>query len=197
MSRLFVFSMLLSLFSVSVAAQDAGTDELARREFELGKRAYEAHSWDEATARFERAYELSNRPALLYNIGQSADRARNDVKALASFEKYLELVDDSPNHKVVRARVASMRQAQKERKSEVELARLKRETREAELAAALQKEKSDGKVTKKWWFWTLIGAVVVGASLGAFFLVKNRDQGFVGGLFGEGGVVASSPWVEF
>src|SRR5687767_4742904 len=64
-------------------------DQAARRNFKVGQAAYQAGQYEDALRYFERAYELSPRPQLLYNIGQSADRLRLDQRALDAFQGYL------------------------------------------------------------------------------------------------------------
>lgn len=71
------------------AQSDAGSDGEARALFEAGRAAYDAGDFDEATRAFRRAYLLSPRYPLLYNIGQAELRAGHDELALEAFEGYL------------------------------------------------------------------------------------------------------------
>src|SRR3954452_7742943 len=67
------------------AAQTKGSvDDHARKFFEAGRAAYDVGNYTEALNHFQQAYELSERPQLLYNIGQCADRLRLDETALAA-----------------------------------------------------------------------------------------------------------------
>ncbi|MCS6857156.1 MAG: tetratricopeptide repeat protein [Sandaracinaceae bacterium] len=85
-------------------------DEEARRRFLEGRSAYEAGNYEEALRLFEEAYRLSPRPALLYNIGQAADRLRFDERALQAFEAYLEVSpQDAPNRAEVEKRIPYLR----------------------------------------------------------------------------------------
>jgi hypothetical protein len=87
----------------------AAADEEARLLFEAGARAFEDGRFEVALERFREAYELSHQPALLYNIGQSADRVRLDREALEAFEAYLAAVPGARNRREVEGRVAALR----------------------------------------------------------------------------------------
>jgi hypothetical protein len=78
-----------SLASVAMAQSDASSDADARRYFEEGRVAYEAGNFEAAVRGFRRAYVLSPRPALLYNIGQAELRAGHDGLALEALEGFL------------------------------------------------------------------------------------------------------------
>jgi tetratricopeptide (TPR) repeat protein len=95
--RGFALALICALFSSSlwamppaVAAQsDTGSDTDARSLFEQGRVAYDAGHFDEAVRAFRRAYVLSPRFPLLYNIGQAELRAGHDSLALDAFEGFL------------------------------------------------------------------------------------------------------------
>ncbi len=94
------------------AAVDPG-DEEARLRFEAGRVAFIAGRNEEALADFRRAYELSERPALLYNIGVALDRLRRDAEALEAFERYLAEAPPAQlqNRGEVEARIGVLREA--------------------------------------------------------------------------------------
>jgi hypothetical protein len=75
--------------AVALAQSDASSDADARRFFEEGRVAYEAGNFEAAVRGFRRAYLLSPRPALLYNIGQAELRAGHDALALEALEGFL------------------------------------------------------------------------------------------------------------
>ncbi|MBX3274489.1 MAG: tetratricopeptide repeat protein [Sandaracinaceae bacterium] len=71
------------------AAQGGSADTDARAAFEEGRAAYDAGEFEAAVRGFRRAYLLSPRFALLYNIAQAELRAGNDALALEAFEGFL------------------------------------------------------------------------------------------------------------
>jgi hypothetical protein len=90
-------------------AQEAGSDDEARVHFRLGRAYYESGRFDEAAKEFEAAYHHSNRPQLLYNVFLAWRDAGRLRKAVASLEKFLELVPDAPERDALSARLVSMR----------------------------------------------------------------------------------------
>jgi tetratricopeptide (TPR) repeat protein len=189
----------LLLVGSSVAAQAASpkatlspNDEVARGLFQAGKAAYEAGSYDEALDLFEQAHARSGRPGLLFNIGQVADRLRQDEKALSAFRSYLEQVPDAENRAEVESRIAALERAEAQRKAvaaaapaptaaptAAQAAQQAQTTSAAEDPALTQGEEpaADKPVTKQWWFWTGLGAVVVGGTAVALALALGGDAG--------------------
>jgi len=86
-------------------AVDASLDAEARALYEAGELAYQRGRFENALEHFSRAYKLSQRPELLYNIGSAADRLRLDEQALDAFLKYLEALPEAPNRAEVQSRI--------------------------------------------------------------------------------------------
>lgn len=102
----FVGTLLLGSLT---SAQDAGArDEEARQYFEAGRAAYTAGDFVRALEQFERAYELSQRELLLFNIANAHDRLRHDQEALVYFQRFLDAVPTGENADFARARVAAL-----------------------------------------------------------------------------------------
>jgi hypothetical protein len=80
-------------------------DKRARELFEKGRVAFADGQYRDAWEHFRDAYKLSKRPALLYNVGQSADRMRMDREALEAFRLYLKKLPEAENRKEVESRV--------------------------------------------------------------------------------------------
>jgi tetratricopeptide (TPR) repeat protein len=96
---------------------DTEADVEARALFSAGVVAYDAGRYEAALESFEHAYELSDRPALLYNMGQCYDRLRRDHEALDAFQRYLEAVPESDNHAQVEVRIRALQQAIEQRQT--------------------------------------------------------------------------------
>lgn len=90
-------------------AQVDSRDDEARALFTAGHTAFEDGRFADALPDFQRAYDLSHRPELLYNIGQCHEHLRHDAEAVAAFESYLAAVPDAPNRRVLEARIAVLR----------------------------------------------------------------------------------------
>ena len=86
-------------------AQSTPGDEEARLVFEAGSVAFSDARYEQALELFQRAYELSDRAVLLYNVGVAADRLRRDDVALEAFQRFLALVPEHPRRRDVEVRV--------------------------------------------------------------------------------------------
>jgi hypothetical protein len=81
---------LLFALIVSGTAFAAGSDD-ARAYFDIGAKAYQAGRYLDAVKAFEQAYRLSNRPGLLFSLGQAHRMeyfARNDPARLKDAVRY-------------------------------------------------------------------------------------------------------------
>jgi tetratricopeptide (TPR) repeat protein len=85
--------------SVAHAQTDASSDAEARRLYGEARTAFEAGDFDTAVRNFRRAYLLSPRFALLYNIGQAELRAGHDALALEAFEAFLRQAPADDEHR--------------------------------------------------------------------------------------------------
>lgn len=99
----------LQLPVVPVArAQDESTDEQARRHFRLGQAHYENGSFLEAAHEFEQAYQLSQRPQLLYNVYVAYRDAGDLARSRDALREYLARVPEAENASMLRARLESL-----------------------------------------------------------------------------------------
>jgi hypothetical protein len=83
-------------------------DQQARSLFEKGRQAYGDGQYRDAWAYFHQAYQLSGRPELLYNIGQTADRLGQDADALRAFRMYVERLPNAQNRHDVENRIHAL-----------------------------------------------------------------------------------------
>ena len=151
--------------------------------FEQGRVAFTAARFAEALDLFRQAYALSERHALLYNIGQAADRLRLDREALEAFDRYLAEIPDAENRIEVETRIGVLRET------------LARDAQLRADAARPVQATGDGPIEEQWWLWTLVGLGVVGAGvgvaagLGAFNTTELAPQTV--GDIGPGGVIVA------
>lgn len=159
-----------------LSAEEArARDAEARGLFQAGRASFDAGRYQSALDYFERAYELSPRAQLLYNIGQAADRMRLDTRTLAAFEKYLEELPEAPNRTEVENRVRALRALKKDKSPPAPEPIVAPEAvtgpspagddptaLDAKLGAGSQQPRDDGSILEEWWFWTAVGVVVAG-----------------------------------
>jgi tetratricopeptide (TPR) repeat protein len=201
---------LLLSWPESALAQRADED-VAKALFQAGKAAYEAGQYADALKYFEQAYEQSKRPRMFYNIGQAADRLRNDERALEAFRRFLELVPDDPARPDVELRITALERSVAQRTAAqggaptpaddaalAPAAVADAATRPATpsetaydptLDAPADRPHDEGSVFGTWWFWTVTGVVVAGGAT-ALVLVLSEEPSAPKPIAGEvGGVV--------
>ena len=84
----------------------------ARREYDGGRQAMDAHRYDEALRHFQRAYELRSNPVVLLPISQAQIQLNHFGDAIATLERYLHDRADAPDRVQVQAQIADLRQRQ-------------------------------------------------------------------------------------
>lgn len=89
---------------------DSASDLEARTRFEAGELAYAAGRFEDALVDFRRAYELSGRDSLLYNIGLALERLRFDEEAIDAFERFVAAHPTHARGDAVRRRLDRLRQ---------------------------------------------------------------------------------------
>lgn len=65
------------------------SDRLAREHFQLGRAAFANGDFEAAAREFQEAYNLSQRSALLYNIGTAHERLHEWAEARTAFQRYV------------------------------------------------------------------------------------------------------------
>jgi tetratricopeptide (TPR) repeat protein len=154
----------------------------AKAEYRAGSDAYALGNYEEAVGHFERAYELSQQPELLFNLGQSYTRwydISNNVdhlkKARRLYENYVLNVGAT---QLDEQGQADARADAQRRIAEVDRAIAKHENTKGG-TGPVDDDKPDKPVHKKAWFWVAIigGAAVVGGVVAAV-VVTTRPKGF-------------------
>lgn len=177
----------------SAPDEQAEKDREARLMFEAGRSAYDAGRFTDALKSFQRAYELSQRPALLYNVGQAADRLREDEIALDAFERFVQAVPDSEIRPAVEERIRVLRGVLAEKQARAQQAvspvQVAQAAQPAQTTAAPEttdnsERDDDGSVLSKWWLWAGAGGVVAAVVITA--LVVSSGGGGSGGELVKG-----------
>jgi hypothetical protein len=96
--------LLLGVTTASAQPSDA----IARAHFEAGSSDFETGDYAAAVREFERAYELSPHPPLLYNLYAAHERLGHLPEAASYLEKYLRSAEEVENRDALEARLASL-----------------------------------------------------------------------------------------
>jgi len=165
-------------------AQERGAeDDQARALYEAGRIAFDAGRFDQALEHFEQSYELSERPALLYNIGTTADRLRRNEDALEAFEAYLEAMPEASNRASVEARISVLRGVVERGEARTEPTEVVPPTPEETARAATPVQApppedpepaESGGVPG--WVWAVVAIVVVGGAAATLGILLTRDD---------------------
>ena len=92
------------------SAQADGDDDIARRHFELGRTYHQSGRFAEAAQEFQRAFDLSGRPQLLYNISM-AKRDGGDLSgAVEALDRYLREAGELKDRARLEARLRTMQE---------------------------------------------------------------------------------------
>ncbi len=195
-----VLCLALLLLPGAVSAASA-SEKAARAAALEAKKAFDLGDFAAAIEKYEAAYKLKSAPGLLFNLGQSHRRAGNFDRASFYFRRYLETNPPSAQAKAteevlaqVEAQLAAAKLAQaeaerteaerkkleaqrahvaEEQRRNLELEKTRLEVANAQRAAleASLKQPAPTPVTQRWWFWTAIGAVVIGGAVTATLIV--------------------------
>jgi len=188
--------IVLSLMVLASAARGERSD--ARGYYQRATAHYAIGEFDQAAADYQLAYKLKQDPALLYNAAQAFRLAGRLDRALVLYRNYINLYPDAGNIKEVRQQVAKLKSAVASAATAV-TSPPTGTTRPAEeppahppivvgdrpSAAAPQAPAPSPRVApreqharrtpvyKKWWLWTIVGAVAAGGAVTAAVLVTQ------------------------
>ncbi len=105
-------SKLLLVVALVVASALARADEPdAKSLFMRGRAAYALGHFTEAAELFEKAFELKQDPAILYNAAQAHRLAGDKKRALVLYQNYLRLFGERENGTEVEKRIADLKAA--------------------------------------------------------------------------------------
>jgi tetratricopeptide (TPR) repeat protein len=125
--------VLVACSFVAVASAQSAGEADARASFERGRVLYDSGEFVQAAQAFERAYELSGRDALLYNIYLAHRDANQPAQAAQALRDYLAKVPNIENRAQLEARLAALEQGLAREREQRE-----REERQASERAAAQ-----------------------------------------------------------
>jgi tetratricopeptide (TPR) repeat protein len=109
------------IITSGVARAQNDLDEKARAHFEAGSSYYEEGDYEQAMREFQRAYDLSKRPTLQYNISLTYEKLGDLANAVGSLEKYLNQEKKIANRSTLELRLENLRKRlERQQKGETE-----------------------------------------------------------------------------
>jgi tetratricopeptide (TPR) repeat protein len=88
--------------------------EQAKAKYEEGKGHFEEGEYEQALAAFTEAYNLSNKPDLLFNLGVCSEKLGQSAKAIAYYELYLEENPEATDRDDVSKRLEALKASQEQ-----------------------------------------------------------------------------------
>jgi tetratricopeptide (TPR) repeat protein len=158
-----LFLLLMVCLAIAVPARTASADDpatrSARRHFERGEKLFALGKFDDALVEYQTAFDAKPLPGFLYNIGQCFRNLGDLDQAIFSFKKYLRLEPEAENKEAVERLISDLEE-QKARG-------------EGEKFVRRKPQQESKPIYSKWWFWTGVGAVVVGGSVGIYAATRD------------------------
>lgn len=174
-------------------------DDEAQEVFLAGRSAFDAGDFERALRDFERAYVLSHRPELLFNVATALDRLRRDEAAAHYFSLYLEALPDAENRAAVEARIAHLRRpgapASRAAPSPEQAARAATLGADQASARADAAPLDDSARRKRVWWWTVAGVVLAaGAATAVALAVRSPEREREAPILGSQGAYVQALW---
>ncbi|MFB6265304.1 MAG: tol-pal system YbgF family protein [Bradymonadaceae bacterium] len=94
----------------SIASAQKTDAQRGKKVFEKGRRLYQNEKYQKAADAFSKAYDLTNRSELLFNIGKAYAKAGKPQKAEKYFQKYLEANPNAPNEQQVVQKIIELQE---------------------------------------------------------------------------------------
>lgn len=194
--------LLLCLLTGSALAADGSAKDKARAkaEYQKAQKQYDLGNFREALTGYSEAYRLDARPAFLFNLGQCHRMLGEHERAVFFFDRFLSFYPPgkAPNDKLARELLAEEEEKLKAASAPPVAPAPPPALEPAPPPPALEPApfpavappppplvpksepalvtESEG-LTTKWWFWTAVGVVAVGAiSAGAIAVAKPQPR---------------------
>ena len=148
----------------------------AKRAFVSGMKHFDLGEYGAALADFKDGYRAKEDPVFLYNIAQCYRMMNQKRDAIRYYRLYVSRAPDASNRSEIDERIAKLQtEAENEEKAHVspQAGTSPSSTHEAAvpqptttLLATAPVVPAKTPVYKKWWLWTIVGVVAVGAGIG-------------------------------
>lgn len=148
-----------------------------------GAAAFDAHDDATALALFQQAYRVSEEPTILVNIGRVFARMRRHDDAIATYERYLSRVPDSPERAAIEGLIREQREARdaptnaaRDAALREERERQERDRREREERERRERERRSRGVGAGPWVLLGVGGAIAIGSLVPWFAVREPNR---------------------
>jgi len=150
------------LLACGAARAESPVEREAKQHFLAGQKHFDSARWGEALVEFDQSYRLSGYPALVYKIALCQDQLGQSADALASYEKYLRDDPKSERRAGIEDRIAKIRILLAPPEKPAPPSSVTPPVEHAATAAPAPEHRPATPVYKRWWLWTVVGAVAAG-----------------------------------
>lgn len=170
------FGIVALMMAVGIG-RDARCDEIsdARRAFVSGMKHFDLGEYGPALTDFKNGYRAKEDPVFLYNIAQCYRMMKQNSDAIRYYRLYLSRAPDASNRGEIEARIVKLQEAADSQSAEASTpapattSPRPSVTPVVPMTTATASTPLPAKSTpayKKWWLWTIVGVVAVGAGVG-------------------------------
>jgi tetratricopeptide (TPR) repeat protein len=184
-----IVGLVLQAALAGAAFADEPDREAAAKKYQSGMAHYRLEEYDAAIVDFEGGFRIHPAPEFLYNIAQAHRLAKRPDKAVAFYQKYLYMSPDASNRAEVEHLIAALKEQAAHPQTAATPGPSSSEkptgaksaaptTSRADLTAKAPDKKSDRPLTKKGWFWGVMGGVAAVVVAGAVtgIVLGTRDN---------------------
>ncbi len=197
MSSLALRLSLVIILAPWPAMGEEGDRDVARNHANQGRELYEQGQHEAALEQYQAAYEIAPVAAVLFNIGQCHRHLGNCERALVFYQGYLRDAPDAPNRTAVEELISRCQEELAQVPDEPDEPPAVEDPQEPPDVEDPQETPLEGSgplnsgeeatgqtpvqepsvptpvrpVYRRWWFWTIVGVVVVGAATSAALVV--------------------------
>jgi tetratricopeptide (TPR) repeat protein len=118
--RILILGLFLCFCTAPAIAQNSDDEEQARAAFRLGRAYYDNGDFIKAGEQFDKAYRLSKKPELLYNVYVAYRDADMKREAATALRGYLADAKDIPNRGQLKARLETLERSIREEREKAE-----------------------------------------------------------------------------
>jgi len=169
-------TLAIVLLALPAAAGAQGIRDEARAHYELGRVEFSQGRYQEALAEFRRSFALAPIPDLLYDIGRSQEELHDVTGAIASYHQYLAVKPDAEERAELEAHILELSRllapaplpapAPATTTSITSAPPTARSTAISLVGTSAAPAPRRTPLYRRWWLWTAVSAVAVGAALG-------------------------------
>jgi len=168
----------------TLSPADQAAADKAREFFERGEAFFKLEKYKEALDQYEQGYLAKSDASFLYNIAQCHRLMGDKQTALRFYRRFLNEATRVPNRPIVEQHIADLEAALAAEPppppaplpSAPPPAPDPLAGAPALTAPPPSSARGEQPIYKKWWFWTIVGAVAIGGGVGAYLATRSSSS---------------------